>query len=150
MRFIFVDRILDMVPGKRILATKFIAPEEEFFRDHFPGFPVVPGVLLTEMMAQAAGKCLDAVQSPRGRAMLIQIRSAHFRQWLCPGNQATIHAYIRANLQQCAAASCHIEVDNRRIADAELLFCFVPAEKFAPGYQDPLLAEFQTRNSAAG
>ncbi len=66
VRFIFVDEILELVPGKYIKASKTIGPDEDFFRDHFPGFPVVPGVLLTEMMAQAAGKCLDA-ETPRAR-----------------------------------------------------------------------------------
>ena len=60
MRFILVDRILEMIPGQRIKATKAVAMDEDFFQDHFPGFPVVPGVLLTEMMGQAAGKCLEA------------------------------------------------------------------------------------------
>jgi len=146
VRFILIDRIVELTPGKRIVATKYIGPEEDYFRDHFPGFPVVPGVLLTEMMAQTAGKCLDAEQSSRGKAMLIQIRSAHFRQWLGPGSQAVIHASIKANLPQCAAASCHVEVDNRKIADAELLFCFVPTEKFGLGYRDAILAEFLSHN----
>jgi 3-hydroxymyristoyl/3-hydroxydecanoyl-(acyl carrier protein) dehydratase len=60
MRFVMVDRILSMVPGKSIEAIKVMPPSEELFQDHFPGFPVVPGVLLTEMMAQASGKCLYA------------------------------------------------------------------------------------------
>ncbi len=142
MRFILVDRIVELTPGERILATKYIRPDEEFFRDHFPGFPVVPGVLLTEMMAQAAGKCLDAQNPARGKAMLIHIRSAHFRQWVGPGNHALIHASIKSNLPQCATATCHIEVDNTRIADAELLFAFVPLEKFGSGYHDAVLADF--------
>jgi len=142
VRFILVDRIVTLTPGERILATKYISPDEEFFRDHFPGFPVVPGVLLTEMMAQTAGKCLDAENPARGKAMLIQIRSAHFRQWVGPGSHAFIHACIKANLPQCATATCHVEVDNTRIADAELLFSFVPMEKFGSVYHDAILAEF--------
>ena len=146
MKFIFIDRILELTPGKSIVGTKYIGPEEGFFRDHFPGFPVVPGVLLTEMMAQTAGKCLDAEQSGRGKAMLIQIRSAHFRQWVGPGSQAVIRACIKANLPQCATAICHVEVENKKIADAELLFCFVPLETFGARYQDAILTEFLTHN----
>ena len=59
MRFILIDEILEVNPGKHIRAIKHVAPDEDYFRDHFPGFPVVPGVLLTEMMAQTAGKCLE-------------------------------------------------------------------------------------------
>ena len=60
MRFLMVDRIVSLEPGVSIEAEKTLDASEELFRDHFPGFPVVPGVLLTEMMAQAAGKCVDA------------------------------------------------------------------------------------------
>lgn len=60
MRFLLVKSIVSLVPGESIEARMSLPASEELFRDHFPGFPVVPGVLLTEMMAQAAGKCLNA------------------------------------------------------------------------------------------
>ena len=66
MRFVLVDRIVSLTPGDQITAVRLIRPDEDYFADHFPGFPVVPGVLLTEMMAQTAGKCLDAERRPRG------------------------------------------------------------------------------------
>ena len=88
MRFIFVDDILDLVPGKYIQAVKEMRSDEDVFQDHFPGFPVVPGVLLTEMMAQAAGKCLDAERHPRGKAMLVGITKASFRDWMRSGQKA--------------------------------------------------------------
>ena len=142
MRFILIDRILEMIPGQKILAVKDIRPEEEYLRDHFPGFPVVPGVLRTEMMAQTAGKCLDAERSSRGKAMLVQIRSASFRDWVVPGQHARIHASIKANEYQYATATCHVEVDNKNVAQAELLFSFLPLERLAPGYRDDVLADF--------
>ena len=142
MRFILIDRILEMIPGQKIVAAKAIRPEEEYFRDHFPGFPVVPGVLLTEMMAQTAGKCLDADRPSRGKAMLVQIRSASFRDWVLPGKHARIHASIKINQSQYATATCHVEVDNKDVAQAELLFSFLPLERLAPGYRDDILADF--------
>ena len=91
MRFILVDRILALEPGS-IRAEKTLAPDEELFRDHFQGSQSLPGVLLTEMMAQAAGKCLDAERRPRGKPMLAQIRTAG--EWVRPGETAEIVATV--------------------------------------------------------
>lgn len=142
MRFIFVDKILELEPGKSIHALKRIGADEDFFQDHFPGFPVVPGVLLTEMMAQTAGKCLDAETKPRGKAMLARINSASFREWVGPDTDAIIHANIRINRENFATANCHIEVDSKKVCSAELLFSFVPLEQFALGYRDEVLESY--------
>lgn len=142
MRFIFIDQILDLTPGQRIKATKHVAPDEDYFRDHFPGFPVVPGVLLTEMMAQAAGKCLDAEDPARGKAMLGRITSASFREWVRPGETAQIYGEIRTSRPKFATATCRVEVRDREVASADLLFTFVPSGQFAPDYVDEVLERF--------
>jgi 3-hydroxyacyl-[acyl-carrier-protein] dehydratase len=142
VRFIFVDRILEMIPGQSIRALKTIKPDEEYFGDHFPGFPVVPGVLLTEMMAQAAGKCLDAEKRPRGRSMLARIKSASFHGWVEPGREATIYGKIVTNRDQYASAECYVEVDGKKACKAELFFTFVPMDKFSPGYVDEILESY--------
>jgi 3-hydroxyacyl-[acyl-carrier-protein] dehydratase len=121
-------------------------PDEELFRDHFPGFPVVPGVLLTEMMAQAAGKCLDAEKSPRGRAMLGKISNATFRQWVAPGETAVISATIDSNREEFATAKCNVEVKDKRVCSADLFFVFVPHGKFAAGYHDEVLESYLREN----
>jgi 3-hydroxyacyl-[acyl-carrier-protein] dehydratase len=150
MRFILLDRICALEPGASIEAEKTLPPDEELFKDHFPGFPVVPGVLLTEMMAQAAGKCLDAERGASGRAMLAQIRSASFRAWVRPGDKAEIHASIVSSRDELATAKCYIAVNGRRVASAELLFTFVPSETFASDARDELLEAFlaQQRQSS--
>ncbi len=142
MRFILVDRIVALEPGQSIVATRRIAPDEDYFRDHFPGFPVVPGVLLTEMMAQAAGKCLDAERRPRGKAMLAKILSASFRQWVRPGDEVQLHASISANDERFATAECKAEVDGHPAAQAKLFFSFLPAEQFAADLRDAVLENF--------
>lgn len=139
MRFILVDKILELIPGKAIKAVKTLRSGEDVFRDHFPGFPVVPGVLLTEMMAQAAGKCLDAEKSHPGKAMLGKIESAAFRRWVGPDQAAVIHANIEANRTDYAKARCFIEVEGRRVCSADLFFVFVPHEHFAADYVDEVL-----------
>jgi 3-hydroxyacyl-[acyl-carrier-protein] dehydratase len=140
-----VDEILELVPGSHIKALKHIAPDEDYFQDHFPGFPVVPGVLLTEMLGQAAGKCLAAEDKGRGKPMLAQIKSASFREWVGPGQNVTLIADIRASRPQFANAVCHAEVGSRTVCSAELFFTFVPADRFAANDRDEVLEAFLAR-----
>ena len=149
MRFVFVDEILEMEPGKSIRAVKTVKAEEALFKDHFPGFPVVPGVLLTEMMAQTAGKCLDAENKPRGKAMLARIVSANFREWVGPGEKAVICAQIKTNQPKYATADCHVEVQGTKVCSAELFFAFVPREKFSPDYRDEVLEEYMRKKRSS-
>ncbi len=142
MRFVLVDRIVALVPGESIVAEKTLSSEEELFADHFPGFPVVPGVLLTEMMAQAAGKCLDAEKTERGKSMLGKIQSATFRKWVRPDETAVIHARIDSNRQKYASAKCFIEVGGVKVCSADLFFTFVPREQFSPDYVDSVLESY--------
>ncbi len=142
MRFILVDRIVSLVPGSTIVAARAVSPDEDYFRDHFPGFPVVPGVLLTEMMAQTAGKCLDAERRPRGKAMLAKILSASFRQWVRPGDDLLIHASMTANDERYASADCRVEVAGRAVAQAKLFFSFLPVDNLAGDFRDHVLEDF--------
>jgi 3-hydroxyacyl-[acyl-carrier-protein] dehydratase len=146
VRFILIDQIIELVPGKYARGIKHIDPGEDYFRDHFPGFPVVPGVLLTEMMAQTAGKCLDLEDPKRGKPMLARINVANFRDWVRPGETATIVANISLSQPQIATAVCHVEVGQRKVASADLLFSFVPLIQFAPNYRDEVLERFLERS----
>ena len=142
MRFILVDRIVSLVPGESVVAARAIRPDDDYFRDHFPGFPVVPGVLLVEMMAQTAGKCLDAERRPRGKAMLAKILSASFRSWVRPGDDALIAAAVTANDERYATADCKVEVGGRVAAQSKLFFSFLPETQMAPDYRDDVLEDF--------
>ena len=118
---------------------------EELFQDHFPGFPVVPGVLLTEMMAQTAGKCLDAEKSHPGKAMLGKIQAVQFRTWVKPDQEAIIQAKINQNRSAFATASCTIHVNNKSVCSSTLFFIFVPQDTFAVGYRDEILETYLER-----
>ena len=146
MRFILIDRIHELEAGKQIKASKILPAHEELFRDHFPGFPVVPGVLLTEMMAQAAGRCLDAEGTHPGRAMLGKITGASFREWVKPDQEIVLFAKITQNRATYATADCFAEVAGKKVCSAELFFVFAPHEQFAPDYQDEILNAYWKAN----
>ena len=145
MRFQLVDRILHLEPGVNAEAEKSLPASEELFLDHFPGFPVVPGVLLIEMMGQTAAKALNAQRLPRGNAMLGEVRSARFRQWVKPGELIHLKAQIERNQAEFALAKCQALVNQKKVGSAELLFFFVQLEQLAPNYRDELLEDFLQR-----
>lgn len=128
MRFVMVDEVQKLVPGQSIEATKTLDPSEELFRDHFPGFPVVPGVLLTEMMAQAGGKCLFAGTPERGYPMMIRIRDATFRSWVRPGDLIHLRATVKSVSPLYATVTCAGSVDGRSVCAAEIVYGFVSRE----------------------
>jgi 3-hydroxyacyl-[acyl-carrier-protein] dehydratase len=148
MRFLLVDRIIALEPGRSVEAEKTLPATEELFLDHFPGFPVVPGVLLTEMLGQAAGKCLNVQHLPRGNAMLAEIRNARFRQWVRPGELITLHATITQNKETFAVAECHATVAGVKVCTAQLMLCFKPVEELAAGYRDEVLERFLSEQRA--
>ena len=128
MRFVLIDTILELEPGKSVKASKRLPANEDLFKDHYPGFPVVPGVLLIEMLSQAAGKCLDSDGTHPGRAMLGKIESAVFREWVKPDEEILLHADFTTNRPTYATADCVAKVREKAVCSARLFFVFTPRE----------------------
>ena len=147
MRFLLVDRIESLTAGRDIVAERTFPGDDDYLADHFPGFPVVPGVLLTESMGQAAAKCLDAQHRPRGKAMLVRILSASFRQWVKPGDLLALQATIVSDDERFATADCRASVAGQTVAQAKLLFSFVAWDRFAAGFHDRVLEDFMARSA---
>ncbi len=120
---LLVDRVLEMEPRKRIVAIKNFTINEEFFVGHFPGHPVVPGVLLIEAMAQAGGILLMHDDPDRERKLLLfmSIERARFRKPVVPGDQVRLEAdVLRLKTNYCKLAARAV-VDGVVHAEAELL-----------------------------
>jgi 3-hydroxyacyl-[acyl-carrier-protein] dehydratase len=142
MRFLLVDQILELEPLKRIVTTKEIGAEEDYFPDHFPGYPVVPGVLQVEMMAQSAGKCLMAGIDPTQWPVLLQVRQANFRKSIFPKSKLRIEAEILSCNRSTASAFSKVWCESQTVADATLVFGFIDKSFLQADFQDEVLQAF--------
>jgi len=115
--FRFIDRILELIPEERIVALKNVTVNDPHLQDHFPGNPIMPGVLLLEAMAQASGLLLPEGSS----ALLAQVKEARFRRPVVPGDQVRIEAARRGGLGMLHRFEARAFVDSALIAEAEIV-----------------------------
>jgi len=92
MAYVFVDRILECEPGRRVVAIKALAFNEEFFRDHFPGMPVLPGAMILEGFVQAVRHTLASRAGGHGRWALAAVANMRFNRFAVPGDVVRLEA----------------------------------------------------------
>jgi 3-hydroxyacyl-[acyl-carrier-protein] dehydratase len=114
--FLLIDRIVEFEPRKRIVAIKNVTANEPFFQGHFPGYPIMPGVLVLEAMAQA-GALMILFEFPRSEDKLIfftGVERARFRRPVLPGDQ------LRLEVDVLAWRSNAGKMDGRALIDGKL------------------------------
>jgi beta-hydroxyacyl-ACP dehydratase FabZ len=120
--FLLVDRILELEPG-RIVGIKNVTVNEPFFPGHFPDFPVMPGVLIVEAMAQTAGVLVLKSISDRESKLvyLVSIERAKFRKPVVPGDQLRIEMSVIRRKGSVAKMAGRATVDGVLVAEAEVM-----------------------------
>ena len=125
--FLLLDRVISMVtePEKKLIGIKNVSKNEPYFQGHFPGNPVMPGVLIIESMAQAAGMLanLDAeLQGKTGELYyLVKIENARFSKTVVPGDQLLLEVTQKRIIRRMGFYDCQAFVDGQRVASCELM-----------------------------
>ena len=122
--FLLIDRVTAVEAGSSLSAIKNVTINEPFFQGHFPGQPIMPGVLILEAMAQGTGLLAfsgltDAHESKL--YMLVGIDKARFRGQVVPGDQLVIDVRLKRNMRGIGIFECSASVDGEIVAEAEMM-----------------------------
>ena len=123
--FLLIDRVLSCDPGKELVAIKNVTMNEPHFSGHFPNFPVMPGVLIVEAMAQASAilafKSFDLERSANSVYLFVGIDKARFKKPVTPGDQLVIKAQIVRNLRGIWKFTGQAFVEDDLVSEAALM-----------------------------
>jgi len=122
MRWIWIDRFLEFQSGKRARAVKNLSLAEEYFADHFPGYPIMPGTLILEGLAQTGGILVGEVNDFQEKVILAKIPWARFHRDAVAGEQLIYDAELLHLRPEGAAVQGRASVDNEVIVETEIFF----------------------------
>lgn len=137
MQFCLIDRIEELIPGKSIRAVKTLRPEEDYLRDHFPLFPVMPGVLMLEAMFQASAWLVRRSEDfAHAGVVLKEARNVKYSDFVSPNQQLIVTAELIKQDATTSTLKAQGEVNNNVAVSARLIL-----ERFHIGDKYPSRAE---------
>ncbi|MEJ2659947.1 MAG: 3-hydroxyacyl-ACP dehydratase FabZ [Desulfobacteraceae bacterium] len=122
--FLLVDRILELEPNKRVVGLKNVSMNEPFFQGHFPGTPIMPGVLILEAMAQTSGVLAIASMEKSGENALMYfmgLDQVKFRKMVVPGDQLIMELEVLKQRKKVMKLAGTAKVDGQVVAEAQLM-----------------------------
>lgn len=121
--FLLIDEVEEMEVGKRIVAYKHIKEDEYWFKGHFPEYPVTPGVLIIEMLAQAGAICMLSIEEHKGKiGFLGGVNNAKFRRQVLPGDTLRLEVEMLKVRRSVGVAKAVATVNGEKAVSAEISF----------------------------
>lgn len=121
--FLLVDRVTELEPGKKAVGLKNVTFNEQFFQGHFPGEPIMPGVLIVEALAQVGGVAVLSVPEHKGKlALFTGINNFRFKQMVKPGDQLELTVTMTAMRSNLGKGDAVAKVEGKVVASGELWF----------------------------
>jgi 3-hydroxyacyl-[acyl-carrier-protein] dehydratase len=121
--FLLVDRILEVEEGKRAIGMKNVSANEEFFNGHFPDYPVMPGVLIVEALAQVGAVAMLMKEENRGRlAFFAGIDNCRFKRQVVPGDQLRLEVEMVRLRSTFGKGKAVATVDGELVCETEIMF----------------------------
>ena len=139
MRWYWIDRFIEFESGKRAKSVKNVSLAEEHLHDHFPGFPVMPGSLMIEGMAQTGGILLGEHFKFEYNVILAKVPKVTFHSWASPGDQLIYAAELQDAREEGGSVTVTATVGERLVAEAEIVFVHLNSD-------DPQLSRIDQKN----